>query len=162
MPVATGEQTAVFAACILSGIITGILYDIISAVRHTFGVGKAVVFMLDLFFWTISVIIFFAALQCAGGGEIHWYEPTGAILGFALYMTGISKFFLPPVTRIVGFIKKIIFKLTALFMKPVIRIFKRIFKVTDKFVQNARKKRENFVKNTLEKLRRFVILLKKY
>ncbi len=162
MPVSVCEQTVSFGACIASGIVIGILYDIISVLRNGTFCGKISVFALDCFFWIISVIIFFAALQYTCGGEVHWYSFAGIFFGLAFYMIGISKFLLAPMTAAQKWLNRIFSKILKIIFTPFLRILRRIKRPVVNFVKNTQKMKQNFVKKVVEKIRRFSILLKKY
>ncbi len=165
MPVSVSEQTIVFTGCILSGLIIGILYDIIGALRNGLRLRRVVAFMLDWIFWLISVVIFFATLYITCGGKASWYAPLGGVLGLAFYYVSLSRFFLPPVTYIVTFLRKLTMKLLMLFIRPmkwIIKLLIKIFRHVVKNIQNTQKKQRKFVKKTLEKIRRFGVILKMY
>ncbi len=162
MPVSASQQSAVFLVCIISGILSGILYDLISAIRHGFKLTGVAAFLSDICFWLISAVIFFSGLQLTCGGDVKWFAPVGAILGLILYMIGISRFFLPFFEKSVLAVKTVFFNVFKWIFRPLLAIFGKIFKKYRNFVKNAQKKRQIFVKKVIEKIRRFIILLKMY
>lgn len=88
----TGTQPIIFMITIYGGIILGLVYDIYRAVRKIVRSGKWVVVLCDtLFIITLGLIVTFV-MYTANQGELRLFTIVGFVLGFTLYMAGLSPF----------------------------------------------------------------------
>lgn len=164
MPVLASVQLGGFLIFILSGFALGVIYDLISALRLNFPGMKIASSVLDTVFWIIFALIFFAVLQIFQNGEFYFFFLVGAILGFVLYLFTLSKIFLPLLVKTVKLIRRAVSRiLNAIygFFRAILRFFAPIYRFWGDFVQFILKRIMNFVKKTVEIIRRFGVLLKK-
>ena len=88
----TQAQPYIFLITLYGGMATGLVYDIYRAIRRALKSGRLVTVLLDtLFILTLGVIVT-AVLYAANSGELRLYTFVGFVLGFALYMSGLSPF----------------------------------------------------------------------
>jgi len=98
----TAPQPFIFLITIYGGLIAGLIYDIYRAIRKALQAGRFVTAVLDtLFILTLGMIVT-AVLYAANFGELRLYTFVGLVLGFALYMSGLS----PLIAYIVHKIRK--------------------------------------------------------
>ena len=96
----TGAQPVIFMITLYGGIVLGIAYDIYRALRKAMKKGRWLTFLFDsLFIITLGLIVTFV-LYTANFGELRLYTIVGFVLGFALYMAGLSPLFFYIVRRI--------------------------------------------------------------
>ena len=154
----------ILLVCILSGILTGILYDVFRIMRKGRKNSAAVVFIQDILFWTIDAFLVFYGLYITCGGDLRWYDAPLILLGFVIYHFTVSRLFVKTgffVLRISlnvtsGVLRVLLFPLRILlkFMLFLKKIFKK-----SKFFKKIRKIRltyRNFcfkIKKSVHKLR---------
>lgn len=164
MPVLATVQLGGFFICIAAGFVLGLLYDFFSALRFDFPSLKLAASLLDAIFWIIFAVIFFTVLQIFCDGEFYWFFLAGAVLGFVLYLFTLSKILLRTFRKIIciaaAALKRILRVLCKIF-SSCLRFFLPIYCFLRKIVQFTLKRIINFVKKTVEIIRRFGVLLKK-
>ena len=160
MPVNVSQQTIVFFACILTGIMSGIIGDFLTVISSKLRFNKGAVFVKDIIFWFIAVGFFFSVIYRLSGAVLRWYVFFGAFFGVLIYILLIRRTALKIIVKIIGFSLEILRKIFKFFILPVKKIA-RLFKPIARYVQNVRKKKDNFVQKNIEKMRRIKILLKK-
>ena len=160
MPVNVSQQTIVFFACILTGIMSGIIGDFLTVISSKLRFNKGAVFVKDIFFWFVIVGFFFSVIYRLSGAVLRWYVFLGAFFGALVYILLIRRTAVRIISRIIEFFLNILQKIFNLFMRPLRKIW-RLFKPIARYVQNVRKKKDNFVQKNIEKMRRIKILLKK-
>lgn len=85
-------QPVIFLITLYGGVIVGVAYDIYRGVRRAIKKGRWVTAILDtLFILTLGLIVVFVMFT-ANQGELRLYTFIGFVLGFALYMAGLSPF----------------------------------------------------------------------
>ena len=86
------SQSYIFLITLYGGILVGIAYDVYRGIRKAIKKGKWFTALLDtLFILTLGLIVVFV-MYTANNGELRLYTFVGFILGFALYMAGLSPF----------------------------------------------------------------------
>ena len=120
-------QSAEFLLAMLYGLLTGVLYDVIRAVR---GRIKAffVIFALDLLFWVCCVIGVFWFAMGIGQGELRLFVFSGIVLANVLYFSVFSRF----IRSFLFDLLEIIASVIAALLKPFVEIAKKIQKVAQK------------------------------
>lgn len=89
----TLNQPYIFLATVYGGIILGLIYDIYRGIRAMFKNKKAITIIFDLLFILSALIISVGVLYIVNSGEIRFYTFIGFVLGFSLYMVGLSPLF---------------------------------------------------------------------
>lgn len=96
----TAPQISIFMITLYGGMATGIVYDVYRAIRRAAKNGRWVTALLDaLFILTLGIVVA-SVLYAVNAGELRLYTFVGFALGFALYMAGLSPFFLY-ITRLI-------------------------------------------------------------
>lgn len=88
----TVPQIYIFLITLYGGMIAGFAYDIYRGIRRSFKTGRWVTALLDTMFIITLGAIVVAVMYAANAGELRLYTFVGFVLGFALYMAGISPF----------------------------------------------------------------------
>ncbi len=88
----TVPQIYIFLITLYGGMIAGFAYDVYRGIRRSFKTGKWVTALLDTMFIITLGAIVVAVMYAANAGELRLYTFVGFVLGFALYMAGISPF----------------------------------------------------------------------
>ena len=88
----TASQSFIFIITLYGGIIVGVTYDVYRSIRKAVKRGMWTIAILDtLFIITLGAIVMFVMFT-ANQGELRLYTFIGFVLGFALYMAGLSPF----------------------------------------------------------------------
>lgn len=88
----TVPQIYIFMLTIYGGMIAGFAYDLYRGIRRSFKTGRWVTALLDTMFIITLGAIIVAVMYAANAGDLRLYTFVGFVLGFALYLAGISPF----------------------------------------------------------------------
>lgn len=160
MPVNVSQQTVVFFACILAGILSGIEGDFLNITAQKLRFNKSAVFIKDITFWLIILAFFFTVIYRINGAVLRWYVFLGGFFGALFYLLLIRCRTVKIISAVMDFLFKTAEKLLGVLLFPFKKICK-LFAPVVGYVQIVRKKKDIFVKKNIEKLRRINILLKK-
>lgn len=142
----SGFQIVGFLCALLLGGIFSFFYDILKSIRLSFKPRSAIVFIIDiLFFTTIALVIFFYLLASTSG-EVRIYILIGCLIGFFLTRVLLSKF--------ICFLFVFVFKKIITFYRVLSNGFYAFFERFSAWITSALKKVRIFLKNsekTLEK-----------
>jgi len=86
----TLNQPYIFLATVYGGIVLGLIYDIYRGIRLLFKRKKAVTIIFDLLFALSALVLSAGVLYIVNSGDVRLYTFIGFILGFSLYMVGLS------------------------------------------------------------------------
>jgi spore cortex biosynthesis protein YabQ len=103
----TTMQPVIFMITIYGGMLVGAVYDFYRGIRTAFKKGKWVTAILDIFFIITLGIIVVYVMYTANQGELRLYTFIGFIIGFMLYIAGVSPFIMFLTRKIHEKIKKI-------------------------------------------------------
>ncbi len=102
----TTSQPFIFIITLYGGLLAGIAYDVYRSIRKAVKCGKWSTAVLDtLFILTLGLIVMFVMFT-ANEGELRLFTFVGFVLGFALYMIGLSPFISYLAKKIKNRIKK--------------------------------------------------------
>lgn len=79
---------------LLSGIITGVFFDIYRLIRGFGNPNKFLTIIQDLLFWTLTAIVVFVFLMYTNEGYINFYVYVCLIIGVYLYLRLLSRVFI--------------------------------------------------------------------
>ena len=116
------EQLVNFFYFIITGVFLSVIFDIFRILRKTIKTSDIVTNIEDILFGIITGIIILTSIFWFNNGQLRLYIFIGIIMGIALYMIFISKYFIKINVSIINYIKKIIILAT----KPFIFLFKFI------------------------------------
>ena len=160
MPVNVNQQTIVFLMCVLTGMVSGIVWDTLNISAKKLRFNKGAFFVQDIFIWGIILAFFFSVLYRINGAVLRWYVFLGAFLGVMLYIFTIRKTTINTAAFLINLVSRIIVKIIKVLLFPI-RKMMRLFTPVIKIVQSARKRMSNFVQKNIEKIKRIKILLNK-
>lgn len=160
MPVNVNQQTIVFLACIITGIFSGIIFDALSIFAKKLHFGKSAVFLQDILIWCIILAFFFSTIYIINGVVLRWYIFIGALFGGLFYILVLRIYTVKAIVFIINLISLVICRILGILAFPLKKAA-CLFKPLKRYVQNLRKKKDNFVQKTVAKLRRIKILLNK-
>ena len=121
----------ILLAFFISGLLSGVLFDIFRVSRKAFKIPNILVYIEDVLFWILTGAIVLFTIFAFTDGQIRLYMILVMILGAFIYLITVSKYFIIINTKIINLIKTII--------KLLILPFKKI--------QENLKKLLNFKKN---------------
>jgi spore cortex biosynthesis protein YabQ len=88
----TDSQAYIFIITLYGGMLVGLAYDFYRFLRIAIKSGKWLTAFLDtLFIITLGLIVVFV-MYLANQGELRLYTFIGFVLGFTLYIAGVSPF----------------------------------------------------------------------
>lgn len=83
-------QSAVFLLMLPAGLMTGLIWDGLCALRRLFQPGVLLSLAMDLAFCLMAAFLLIASLVAALHGEMRLYAVMGSIVGFLLYGATLS------------------------------------------------------------------------
>lgn len=128
------NQIYLFAIFLANGILIGLFFDFFRILRKVFKTTNFITYIEDIIFWLISGSLFLFNAFYFNNGQIRMFMILGIGIGLIFYILTVSKFIIKINVKILGFFKKIIYKiLRIVFMKPITFIFINIRKITSLF-----------------------------
>ena len=107
MPVNVNQQTIVFLMCVLTGMVSGIVWDTLNISAKKLRFNKGAFFVQDIFIWGIILAFFFSVIYKIDGAILRWYVLLGALLGAMLYILTMRNITVKTASFAVNFIFKI-------------------------------------------------------
>ncbi|MBR6719556.1 MAG: spore cortex biosynthesis protein YabQ [Clostridia bacterium] len=89
------REGLVFANCLLSGVGSGLLFDIFRIIRKSFKKERYITNFCDGLFWTVYTVLFIWWIFDVNDGQLRWYIFAGMIFGGSVYFAIFSRFFVP-------------------------------------------------------------------
>lgn len=86
---ATINQPYIFLATVYGGLLIGLLYGAVSAVRHFSHAGRIATVFWDILFFSCGTLISLAVIYIAAKANLRFYTFLGLGLGFLLYFLGL-------------------------------------------------------------------------
>ena len=96
-------QIFTFLASIIVGIIYCAFYDIFRALRYVKNFNNFIVFIQDIFYFFIISVTTFIYLLSTTNGQIRFYVLVGILLGFIIFLTTFSRYFIFVINKILTF-----------------------------------------------------------
>ncbi len=134
--VTINEQVFLFLTCIQTGVVMGMLYDLIRIFRKIIKHPNWLVQMEDLLYWIACGCFAFIMLYWENYGQIRVFVFIGILIGAVLYFLTASILFMKIATWIIFWIKKIGIKMIAFIMIPIKCII-RIMRIPYQYLRNT-------------------------
>ena len=137
MPISVQATTFLYA--ILLGAVLSVIYDVFRITRIAFGGRKTAVFIEDLLFSLVALVLTFVFVISFNHGELRFFVLLGELLGFVVCHITIGRIVIILSRTIIKAIKTV---LGAIF-RPLIRISKRFItkmkQIKKKLIKNRKK-----------------------
>lgn len=117
--VTISEQAFLFLTCVQTGIIMGMLYDLIRIFRKIIHHPNWVVQIEDLLYWVTCGCFAFIMLYWENYGQIRLFVFLGILIGSVLYFCTFSILFMRIATLIINWTKKAIRRLIHFILIPI-------------------------------------------
>ena len=101
------NQVKLIIFSLLSGIITGVFFDIYRLIRGFEEPNKFLTIIQDLLFWTLTSIVIFIFLMYTNEGYINFYVYVCLIMGVYLYIKILSRAFIKVQYKLLKFNGKV-------------------------------------------------------
>ena len=88
------NQVNLIVFSLLSGIITGVFFDVYRLIRGFENPNRFLTAIQDLLFWTLTAIVVFIFLMYTNEGYLNFYVYVCLIIGVYLYLKLLSKTFI--------------------------------------------------------------------
>ena len=92
MELSVSHQVYVFAAMILCGALTGVVFDVFRAARRCFHPRSGIIAAQDIALWLAELVLVFVTIFEVNNAAVRFYEVIGLVLGAALYFMTISEY----------------------------------------------------------------------
>ncbi|HEY8892689.1 MAG TPA: spore cortex biosynthesis protein YabQ [Clostridium sp.] len=96
-------QVKLIVFSLLSGIITGVFFDIYRLIRGFKNPNRFLTIIQDILFWTLTSIVVFTFLMYTNEGYINFYVYVCLIIGVYLYLKLLSKVFIKVLFNLLKF-----------------------------------------------------------
>ena len=139
------EQVFLFLTCIQTGIIMGMLYDLIRIFRKIIHHPNWMVQIEDLLYWLTCGCFAFIMLYWENYGQIRVFVFAGILIGSVLYFLTFSIIFMKIASWLIFWLKKIVNYLIKLVLAPIrciIRILNLPYQYIRKLFTNLNKYRK--------------------
>jgi len=120
------DQIKLIIFSLLSGIITGVFFDIYRLIRGFGNPNKILTIIQDLLFWILTSIVIFVFLMYTNGGYINFYVYVCLIIGVYLYLKLLSKVFIKVQYRSLTFNAKLFRVARNIILYPLELLFYRL------------------------------------
>ena len=122
------KEIWVFGNCLLSGVGTGMIFDVFRIIRKSFKSGYDITNLCDALFWSVYTLVFAWWIFNINDGELRWFVFAGMSLGGAFYFALLSRIFVPSGVFLVKTLKKA----AGMVLKVLLFPLKLILKITGK------------------------------
>ncbi|MBR3673714.1 MAG: spore cortex biosynthesis protein YabQ [Clostridia bacterium] len=122
----------ILLAFFISGLLSGVLFDIFRVSRKAFKIPNILVYIEDVLFWILTGAIVLFTIFTFTDGQIRLYMILVMILGAFIYLITLSKYFIIINTKIINLIKSII-KLLILPLKKIQENLKKLLNFKKNF-----------------------------
>lgn len=119
-------QVELITFSLLSGIITGVFFDIYRLIRGFGNPNKFLTIIQDLLFWTLTSIVVFIFLMYTNKGYINFYVYVCLIIGVYLYLKLLSRVFIKLQYRSLKFNGRVVRVVLNVILYPVNLLFYRL------------------------------------
>jgi len=113
------EQVFLFLTCVQTGVMMGMLYDLIRIFRKIIQHPNWMVQIEDLLYWVTCGCFAFIMLYWENYGQIRVFVFAGILIGSVLYFLTFSILFMKVATWVIFWIKKIINQLIQFVLIPI-------------------------------------------
>lgn len=152
MEVSVSNQLYVFGMMILCGAMSGFIFDIMRALRRSFGSNMLTTSLADILYWLIISSGIYFAIFTFNYGSIRWYEIIGILSGSVIYFLILSRFVMKIMVFMLNFFMKIFHVIFKIILTPLVFLYKIIkgplYCILDSFggiLRKARTKRIRIV-----------------
>jgi len=138
------QQTITFLYAVALGILLCAVYDVFRIIRIAFGARHIAVFVEDLIFSLIALILTFVFVITFNNGEVRFFVLIGELLGFTIYYFTVGRAVMKLSKAIINLIKK----LFRFVFTPFAKLFKAVKnKIKAKKEKTVKKRRYIFKKH---------------
>lgn len=144
MTVSSSQQLQMFIVCIIFGLVSGVLFDILRSIRRIYGGGNIHTTVQDILFLVVYISLSILLCYLYDDGRIRYYQVMGAAFGALVYALLFSHFvmkffcaihklfikvFIIPIIKSVRMIWFPIKKSSLFFKKKLIKLKKAVKKI---------------------------------
>ena len=114
------NQISILLSFFITGICTGVLFDIFRISRKCFKIPNLLIYLEDVLFWILAGVLFIFTVFTFSEGQIRIYMVSTMILGSIIYFISISKYFIIINFKMINILKSIVFFI----LKPINKLIK--------------------------------------
>jgi len=133
-------QIEFFIWSLITGLFSGLVYDIFRAVREMTNPKNGTIIIHDILFLVFAAFAIFTVSVTVGRGYLRFFEFFGVFLGFILYRTAFKNSVVKLMIKIVKFIIKIMFICMKIIFFPFIFIYKILKKPISVIIWRTKRK----------------------
>ena len=156
-------QVEFFIWSLITGLISGLLYDFFRAARQLTKPKNSTIIAHDILFLVITAIFVFVLSFTAGRGELRFFEFLGIICGFILYRLAFRDTIVKILSACARFLVKIVITILKIVLFPLRIIYKVLKKPLNIIIWHSKaraRKTSSAIKIRRERLSRGVKNLK--
>jgi len=120
------NQVRLIIFSLVSGLITGVFFDIYRLIRGFNNPNKFLTIIQDLLFWTLTSIVVFVFLMYTNEGYINFYVYVCLIIGAYLYLKLLSRVFIKLQYKVLIFNGKVFRIVCNLLLYPINLLFYKL------------------------------------
>lgn len=139
------EQAGIFISVLMSGLASGLFYDLIEIFRMNVRHSRAAVCAEDITYWIVVIVLLFLFMLDKNYADIRFFNIAGFFAGMALYNVFIS----PLVIKILTFVTKLLRSLLRVFIEILLTPFRLIWLVIGAPVKLCGNTVESYLKKVL-------------
>ena len=158
MGISVAEQTAVFLWSLLFGFFLGIFYDIFRIIRIAFSLGRVIILVQDILFWSVCGILTFMFFFFAQSGEVRIYIIIGELLGAVAYYFTLGVIVIKSSRVIINFAKRVIYRTLFIITTPVRFFIRLLSPIARRSARKLRVQAKNQKKRFLFKMKQVRII----
>lgn len=150
MTISPLREIVILSSSLLSGVIIGVIYDILRRIKRILGFNTLLVDIGDVITFLMLSLCAYYSVYIINDGKVRWYEIFGIFSGFFMYMSALS----PYVVRIFVICEKVaagFLRLIKKILTPVLRLVLRCITWSKKLISRLKmwilsKKRKKIMK----------------
>ena len=135
MELSLKAETVTFLIVVLSGVMYGMMYDILRILRIAVKHKPFAVFAEDILYFIAVAFMTFLLALAKNRGLIRAYHLIGQILGFVIYYFTLGEAVISVADRIIKIVRLIFSLINRFLIYPILRLIKLILSIPIKFLR---------------------------
>ena len=105
MTISPLREIVILSSSFLSGVVIGIIYDIMRRIKRLFGLNSLLVDIGDVITFLLLSICAYCSVYIINDGKVRWYEIFGIFSGFYMYKSVVSHYVIKLLEFLEGMIR---------------------------------------------------------
>ena len=143
------SELVVCLLCLMSGMLSGVIYDVFRVSRKVKKSKVYVIFIQDIVFWILTSFLTFYVIFYSNDGILRWYEMFLIAIGFLLYELSLSHLVSYIIEKLAETILRMLRIILKLLLAPIYVMKRKISRILPKlrktepvrFIRRLKRKR---------------------